>query len=91
MKNILLVLFFMVYGCLGTFAQQFNYNKIAPHPRLLLPEGGERQIKAAIAAYAPLDNVHKKIMAFADQTLDEKPVERIKKGKRLLDGFPSCF
>jgi len=85
MKNILLVLFFMVYGCLGTFAQQFNYNKIAPHPRLLLPEGGERQIKAAIAAYAPLDNVHKKIMAFADQTLDEKPVERIKKGKRLLD------
>ena len=40
MKKILLLLLIFVSGCTGVVAQQFDYGKIAPHPRLLLPEGG---------------------------------------------------
>ena len=48
MKKILLLLLIFVSGCTGVVAQQFDYGKIAPHPRLLLPEGGEESIKKAI-------------------------------------------
>lgn len=73
-----------VSGCTGVVAQQFDYGKIAPHPRLLLPEGGEEVIKKAIAEYPPLAAVHQRIMELCDRTLTEPPVERIKEGKRLL-------
>ena len=39
MKKILLLLLIFVSGCTGVVAQQFDYGKIAPHPRLLLPAG----------------------------------------------------
>ena len=84
MKKILLLLLIFVSGCTGVFAQQFDYGKIAPHPRLLLPEGGEEAIKKAIAEYPPLAAVHQRIMELCDRTLTEPPVERIKEGKRLL-------
>lgn len=84
MKKILLLLLIFVFGCTGAFAQQFDYGKIAPHPRLLLPEGGEEAIKKAIAEYPPLAAVHQRIMELCDRTLTEPPVERIKEGKRLL-------
>lgn len=51
MKKILLLLLIFVSGCTGVVAQQFDYGKIAPHPRLLLPEGGEEAIRKAIAEY----------------------------------------
>ena len=84
MKKILLLLLIFVSGCTGVVAQQFDYGKIAPHPRLLLPEGGEEVIKKAIAEYPPLAAVHQRIMELCDRTLTEPPVERIKEGKRLL-------
>ena len=84
MKKILLLLLIFVSGCTGVFAQQFDYGKIAPHPRLLLPEGGEEAIRKAIAEYPPLAAVHQRIMELCDRTLTEPPVERIKEGKRLL-------
>ena len=84
MKKILLLLLIFVSGCTGVVAQQFDYGKIAPHPRLLLPEGGEEAIKKAIAEYPPLAAVHQRIMELCDRTLTEPPVERIKEGKRLL-------
>lgn len=65
-------------------AQQFDYDKIAPHPRLLLPKGGEKSIKSAVAENPSLAAVHQRIMLTSDQTLAEQPVERIKEGKRLL-------
>ena len=80
MKKILLLLLIFVSGCTGVFAQQFDYGKIAPHPRLLLPEGGEEAIKKAIAEYPPLAAVHQRIMELCDRTLTESPVERIKEG-----------
>lgn len=84
MKKILLLLLIFVSGCTGVFAQQFDYGKIAPHPRLLLPAGGEEAIRKAIAEYPPLATVHQRIMELCDRTLTEQPVERIKEGKRLL-------
>ena len=84
MKKILLLLLIFVSGCTGVVAQQFDYGKIAPHPRLLLPEGGEEAIRKAIAEYPPLATVHQRIMELCDRTLTEQPVERIKEGKRLL-------
>jgi len=84
MKKILLLLLIFVSGCTGVVAQQFDYGKIAPHPRLLLPAGGEEAIRKAIAEYPPLAAVHQRIMELCDRTLTEPPVERIKEGKRLL-------
>ena len=84
MKKILLLLLIFVSGCTGVVAQQFDYGKIAPHPRLLLPEGGEEAIRKAIAEYPLLATVHQRIMELCDRTLTEQPVERIKEGKRLL-------
>ena len=54
MKKILLLLLIFVSGCTGVVAQQFDYGKIAPHPRLLLPAGGEEAIRKAIAEYPPV-------------------------------------
>ena len=65
MKKILLLLLIFVSGCTGVVAQQFDYGKIAPHPRLLLPEGGEEAIRKAIAEYPPLATVHQRIMELA--------------------------
>lgn len=84
MKKILLLLLIFVSGYTGVVAQQFDYGKIAPHPRLLLPAGGEEAIRKAIAEYPPLATVHQRIMELCDRTLTEQPVERIKEGKRLL-------
>ncbi|HJD74742.1 MAG: heparinase II/III family protein [Bacteroides xylanisolvens] len=83
MKKILLLLVF-VSVCTGSFAQQFDYDKIAPHPRLLLPKGEEESIKQTMAAYSPLATVHQRIMQHCNEILTEQPVERIKEGKRLL-------
>lgn len=84
MKKKLLILLILVSGYTGVSAQQFDYDRIAPHPRLLLPQGGEEAMKAAVAEYPPLATVHRRIMSTCDQTLTEPPVERIKEGKRLL-------
>ena len=74
MKKILLLLLIFVSGCTGVVAQQFDYGKIAPHPRLLLPAGGEEAIRKAIAEYPPLATVHQRIMELCDRTLTEPPV-----------------
>ena len=89
MKKILLLLLIWVFGCTGVFAQSFDvqpfdYDKIAPHPRLLLPKGGEQAIRKAVAENPPLAAVHQRILKECDQTLTEQPVKRIKEGKRLL-------
>lgn len=84
MKKILFLLFIGMIGYTGMYAQQFDYEKIAPHPRLLLPAGGEETIKKAVAEYPPLSVVHQQIMKYCNQTLEEQPVEYVKEGKRLL-------
>ena len=88
MKKILLLYSIFVSGCTGcSCANSLIMAKIAPHPRLLLPAGGEEAIRKAIAEYPPLATVHQRIMELCDRTLTEPPVERIKEGKRLLAIF----
>lgn len=33
------------------FAQRFDYEKIAPHPRIILLEGEEESVKEALAGW----------------------------------------
>ena len=87
MKKILLLLLIFVSGCTGVVAQQFDYGKIAPHPRLLLPAGGEEAIRKAIAEYPPLATVHQRIMELCDRTLTEPPVERIKDFAHRIEAY----
>lgn len=84
MKKYILWLLMLVWGGLTIGAQGFNYDKIAPHPRLLLPEGGEQAIKNMVSADQKMATIHRRIMDLCDQTLTESPVTRIKEGKRLL-------
>ena len=84
MKKILLLLLIFVSGCTGVVAQQFDYGKIAPHPRLLLPAGGEEAIRKAIAEYPRWPLFTSGSWNFATGHLRNQPVERIKEGKRLL-------
>lgn len=62
----------------------FDYGRIADHPRLLLPAGGEEKVKAMIAGDVDMKKVHEGIIAFCDSVLYVPAVERIKTGKRLL-------
>lgn len=76
--------FIGVFCCIYLCAQSFNYDEIAPHPRLLWPVEGESAIKKAMAEYHPLVNVHEYILKECNLMLFQRPVERILEGKRLL-------
>lgn len=84
MKKIILWLMALVWGGLSIAAQSFDFDKIASHPRLLLPEGGEKAIKNIINTDSKMAVIHQRILDVCDQTLKESPVEYIKEGKRLL-------
>lgn len=67
---------------LGT--QSFCYERIAPHPRLLWPAGGDKAIEKLMADYPPLAEVHTRILDECTSMLSQKPVERVLEGRRLL-------
>ena len=66
-------------------ARSFDYDAIAPHPRLLLPSVDEAEVRAAAERVPGLAWIQSRIFAFCDSTLAAAPVERIKTGRRLLD------
>lgn len=55
------------------------------HPRLLMPAGGEQDIKSAIQRFPDLNKAHKRIMDFSRQYLGKEVVEYDVTGKRLLE------
>ncbi len=65
-------------------AQSFEYEKIAPHPRLLWPAGEEEAVRKAMADYPPLAKVHERILAESAGMLAQKPAGRVLVGRRLL-------
>ncbi|MGE9313305.1 heparinase II/III family protein [Niabella sp. CJ426] len=75
---------------LGVAAQQngkgqaFDYAAIAPHPRLLLNKGEERQVKASLVRSAELRKVDGYIQAVSTGLLTQPPLVFKKEGKRLL-------
>jgi hypothetical protein len=55
------------------------------HPRILLLQGEEQQIKQSIAASATWKKMHDAILKECDNIIALPPVERIQIGRRLLD------
>lgn len=62
----------------------FNYEKMADHPRLLLPAGKEKDVRSLIERDADMKKIHEGIISYCDDVMDKPAVERIKTGKRLL-------
>lgn len=85
MKRIFIIILIVVIGGVKGYAKDFDYKHITPHPRLLLKEGEEKNIKIALQKSPVLQAFHKRIIDYCDETLKEIPVERIKTGKRLLE------
>lgn len=57
---------------------------VGDHPRLLLRENEEKNIRANIAADPVWQRMHKAILEECDKMIPVPPVERIKIGRRLL-------
>ena len=75
----------LLWTAVAVRGQHFDYDAIAPHPRLLLPSVDEVAVKAAAEQVPALAWIQSRLFAFCDATLSEPPVERIKTGRRLLD------
>ena len=58
---------------------------VGDHPRILLLEHEENNIRNTIAADPVWRRMHEAILAECDKIVTEPPVERIKIGRRLLD------
>ncbi len=82
-RSILLLVFLCTLA--GARGQAFDYAAIAPHPRLLLPRGGEQAIRSTVDRVPGLQPIHASIIAFCDESLTAAPLERVLQGKRLLD------
>jgi len=61
-----------------------NVNDLPPHPRILLLQGEEQQIKANIAADPAWAKMHQVIMNECDKIIALPELERIQEGRRLL-------
>lgn len=85
MKKLLLALFSFVFlSVASVFGQNLDYEKIAPHPRLLLKSGDITAIKEFAAQSPNGQKIHNLIITEADKMLTEAPVERQMTGRRLL-------
>lgn len=78
------IFLFLTFCLSKTYSQQFNYNEVTAHPRLLLTEGGEESVKLSIAENPSLANIHTRILDTCNMILSEAPVTYVKEGKRLL-------
>ncbi len=74
--NLILLLAAVVISSNIKAQESFDYDKIAPHPRLLMPAGGEDKIRELIAGDEIMARVHTDIMAACEKMLSSKPVKR---------------
>ena len=85
MKKLSIFLLFaalMVVGSLS--AQSLDYDKLTPHPRLLLKTGDITAMRALPARSATAKVVHDRIVAESERIIGLEPVERVKVGKRMI-------
>lgn len=83
MNRITLIIILLLSG-ICVFAHTPDYSKIEDHPRLILKKGDEIKIKELIENDIIMKKVHDGILSECDKYLNEKPLERIKIGRRLL-------
>jgi len=79
-----LLLFVFASAVAQTSNGQPNISITQPHPRLLLFQGEEEQIKEKIRESEFLREVHDYIIARCDEIIDEPLLERIITGRRML-------
>ena len=85
MKKLLLTLFSVTFiGISSLLAQSIDYDKLAPHPRLLLKSGDVTAMKEYVEKSSNAKAVHNFIITEADKMLGSAPVERVMTGRRLL-------
>lgn len=61
-----------------------DFNKISPHPRLLLKKGEEKEIRKLISSNIDFGNIHDHIIKYADKQITEPTLKYEVVGKRLL-------
>ena len=74
----------LVFYSLVLCAQSLDYERMNPHPRLLLTQGGEEAVKRSITCFPSLLKVHERILKESDEILIQQMAERVMEGKRLL-------
>lgn len=73
----------LMFVATPTFAQ-VDLDQIAPHPRLMLPKGAEKQLLKQIEKDSVWRNIHALTLQEADRIITLPVNERIKTGMRLL-------
>lgn len=83
MKKLLTLCFFIfALALFSASAQTFNYEIIAPHPRLLLTKGDITKMRELPSTSANAKAVHNRIIAVADSYLSAEPIKREKGASR---------
>lgn len=84
MKRLTILCLALMAVVCRVFAVELPYDRLAPHPRLLLTEGHEAAMRQFVAESPNAKTVHAKLLATADRVLQQSPVERVLTGRRLL-------
>ena len=85
MKRVLITaLFALLAYVMPVQGQNIDYDKLSAHPRLLLVAGDVGAMKDFRARSANAAAVHDKILAQAESYMNQKPVERVMTGRRML-------
>ena len=83
-KYLLTLLSVILFASASAFSQTLDYEKLAPHPRLLLKKGDITAMKEFCDRSANAKEVHNRIISTADGYLSAMPVTRQMTGRRLL-------
>ena len=67
----------LVFYSLVLCAQSLDYERMNPHPRLLLTQGGEEAVKRSITCFPSLLKVHERILKESDEILIQQMAERV--------------
>ena len=86
MNKTLYLIFICLLLCAGTrlVAQTFDYNRVSGHPRLLMKQGEEQQIRESLKDNPEMQRVYKQIVGEADRLLVCPTLTYKKEGRRLL-------